>query len=67
MIEINKKTDYGYDSLGIFNTVNTIGETLAYPGKWFTIDPVYRISFGIAFMGIIGTILALSMFALGFH
>lgn len=52
----NNKPDF------VFDLVNGIGKVIAYPGKLFAMNVFY----GVAFMGVLGTAIALSAMAFGY-
>ena len=47
-----------YTSTGLFDGINAIADMIKAPGKWFIIHPSGFVP-GIAFLGIVGTALAL--------
>lgn len=55
-----------YTSTGLFDAVNGIIELIKAPGKLFFVES-YGLVHGIVFLGIIGTILALTAIGLGLH
>jgi len=46
----------------VFDGINGIAKVLKYPGELFKINVFY----GVAFMGVLGTIIAVSAIALGY-
>lgn len=56
MVDTQNKPDL------VFDGVNGIVKILAYPGELFKMNVFY----GVAFMGVLGTVIAVSAIALGY-
>jgi hypothetical protein len=46
----------------VFDLVNGIGKVIAYPGELFKMNVFY----GVAFMGVLGTVIAIAFMAIGY-
>lgn len=51
-----------YTNTKLTDVIEGIGKALAYPGELFKINVFY----GVAFMGVLGTVIAVSAIALGY-
>lgn len=61
MIEKTGQTETG---ITLYNSVNAIVDLIKAPGPWFNTNE-YGLNPGVAFLGIVGTIVAITFIALG--
>ena len=59
-----EKTGTSQTSVGLYNSVNAIVDLIKAPGPLF-ITNEYGFNYGVVFLGVIGTILAVTAIALG--
>jgi hypothetical protein len=65
MLSMIEKTGQTETGVALYNTINGIGAAIAAPGKWFIVDK-NGYCFGVAFLGVVGMVMAAVAITLGF-